>query len=316
MPIQSVQVTILRNMGNLLSIYLSRCSRAVAGKYRSRALLCLLCAFSSASLVAMEQQEPLVLGVFPRRSVQATTEIFTPLVKYLSRKLNREVRLETTHDFASFWDMVEHKRYDIVHFNQYHYLRSHKELGYQVIAQNEEFGQSKIAGAIVVRTDSGINSLQDLRGKKIVFGGDRLAMQAYIAASYLLRQAGLKPGDYFEQFALNPPKAAIATFYQQAVAAGTGDHVLQLPRVKGEIDIDKMKYLAIGQPLAHLPWAVKAELPSKVTQDIASLLIGLNQQLEGKEILKQLQLTNILPANDSDYNDHRHIIKTVLNEEL
>jgi len=303
-------------MGILISVYLSRCWRFTTGKNRGTALLCLLCAFCPAALTAMEQQAPLILGVFPRRSVQTTTDLFTPLVKYLSTRLNREVQLETTHDFASFWAQVEHKRYDIVHYNQYHYLRSHKELGYQVFAQNEEFGQNKIAGAIVVRVDSGINSLQDLRGKKIVFGGDRLAMQAYIAASYLLHQAGLKPGDYFEQFALNPPKAAIATFYQQAVAAGTGDHVLELPRVQNEIDTDKMKYLATGQPLAHLPWATKAELPVDLREKISGLLIGLHKHAEGKELLKQLGLTNIIPANDSDYNDHRHIIKTVLNEDL
>lgn len=256
------------------------------------------------------------MGVFPRRSVQTTTEIFTPLAKYLSSKLQREVRLETTHDFASFWQQVGQKRYDIVHYNQYHYLRSHKEFGYRVIAQNEEFGLSKIAGAIVVRTDSGINSLHDLRGKKIVFGGDRLAMQAYITASYLLRQAGLKPGDYFEQFALNPPKAAIATFYQQAAAAGTGDHVLELPRVTEEIDTSKMKYLATSQPVAHLPWAVKAEMPAQLVGEVSSLLTGLKQSADGRELLQQLRLSNILPASDVDYNEHRHIIKTVLNEDL
>lgn len=281
-----------------------------------RALLGLVCLLLSASVFAQDQQAPLIIGVFPRRSVQTTTELFTPLAQYLSRKLNREVRLETTHDFASFWEQVERKRYDLVHYNQYHYLRSHKELAYRVIAQNEEFGQSRIASAIVVRSDSGISSLQDLRGKKIVFGGDRFAMQAYIAASYLLRQAGLKPGDYFEQFALNPPKAAIATYYQQAVAAGTGDHVLQLPLVEKEIDTSKMKYLAIGQPLAHLPWAVKAELPVALADQITSLLTSLRQSAEGQVLLQQLLLTNILPATDSDYNEHRHIIKTVLDEDL
>lgn len=267
-------------------------------------------------MLAEELQAPLVLGVFPRRSVQTTTELFTPLAEYLSSKLKRPVRLETTHDFASFWDQVEQKRYDIVHYNQYHYLRSHKEFAYQVIAQNEEFGLSKIAGAIVVRTDSGINSLQDLRGKKIVFGGDRLAMQAYITASYLLRQAGLKPGDYFEQFALNPPKAAVATFYRQAAAAGTGDHVLQLPLVMNEIDTGQMKYLAMSQPLAHLPWAVKAEMPAGLSKEVTSLLTGLHQSPEGRSLLQQLLLSNILPASDSDYDEHRHIIKTVLNEDL
>jgi phosphonate transport system substrate-binding protein len=265
---------------------------------------------------AAPKSDPLILGVFPRRNMQVTQKIFTPLAEYLSRKLSRPVKLETTHDFASFWDQVKRKRYDIVHYNQYHYLRSHKEFGYQVIAKNEEFGLSKIAGAILVRTDSGINSLQDLKGKKVVFGGGRLAMQAYISASYLLREAGLKPGDYFEQFALNPPKAAIATYYHQAAAAGTGDHVLQLPQVTSQIDTTKMRYLATTKPIAHLPWAVKPGMPKKQAMQIKNLLCGLHDTPEGRKILQTLRLTNILPANDSEYNDHRRIIKAVLNEQM
>ena len=174
----------------------------------------------------------LKLGIFPRRSAQITERMFRPLSDELSKKLGTKVLLETTHDFASFWDNVANKRYDIVHYNQYHYLKSHNQFGYQVFAQNVEFGHKQIAGAILVRRDSGIETPADLKGKTIVFGGGRSAMQAYITATYLLRQAGLKQGDYFEQFALNPPKACIATYYRKAAAAGAGNYVLELPNIK------------------------------------------------------------------------------------
>ena len=205
---------------------------------------------------AEEGDNTLHMGIFPRRGAAMTQKMFTPLSEGLSQALGRKVVLDTTHDFASFWQRVNQQRYDIVHYNQYHYVRSHKDLGYQVIAHNVEFGHSRIAGAILVRKDSEVHSLQDLKGKKIAFGGGRKAMQAYIATTYLLREAGLNKGDYFEQFALNPPKACIATYYHQAAAAGAGDYVLELPVVKKEIDVDEMRYLAVGEKLPHLPWAV------------------------------------------------------------
>jgi phosphonate transport system substrate-binding protein len=288
----------------------------VTHKYLLHIMLGLVCFVSVCEAPASEAQDPLILGIFPRRSMQRTTALFTPLAVYLSRKLNRPVKLETSYDFASFWEKVKNNHYDIVHYNQYHYLLSHKKLGYQVIAMNEEFGSHTIAGAIVVRSDSVIQSLQDLKGKKIVFGGDRLAMQAYISATYLLRQAGLKTGDYFEQFALNPPKAAIATYYRQAAAAGTGDHVLELARVKDEMDPGAMKYLAKSKPIAQLPWAVKSDLTPVLAEQITSLLTGLHGSNEGNELLAHMHLTNILPATDADYQESRQIIKTVLDEDL
>lgn len=287
----------------------------MSGRYLTHVLVGLLCLFALHSPAA-QSQSPLIMGIFPRRSVQITTKMFGPLARYLSQALQRPVKFETTYDFASFWEQVKHKRYDIVHYNQYHYLLSHKALGYRVIAKNEEFGTSRIAGAIAVRTDSGIHSLKDLKGKKIVFGGDRMAMMAYISATYLLRQAGLNPGDYFEQFALNPPKAAIAAYYHQAMAAGIGNHVLSLPRVHKEIGDSQMKYLAQTEPIAHLPWAVKADMSPQLARQITHLLTGLHQTPEGQALLNDMHLSNILPATDSDYDSARKIIKAVLHEDL
>ncbi len=259
---------------------------------------------------------PLKLGIFPRRRADATAKMFQPLVESLSKQLNVSIVLETTHDFASFWENVANQEYDIVHFNQYHYVKSHPNYGYRVITRNVELGYSKIAGALLVRRDSQIKSLKDLKGKKIVFGGGRGAMQAYIATTYLLRQAGLNKGDYFEQFALNPPKACIATFYRQAAAAGAGNYVLELPHVKKQINTDEMKYLAVGESMAHLPWAVKQSMPDEQATKIKNALINLINSEKGKTILKSAQITKFISSTDQDYDAHRTIIKNVLNEDF
>ena len=260
--------------------------------------------------------DKLKLGIFPRRRAQATAEMFQPLAKLLSEQLNITISLETTHDFASFWDRVAKQEYDIVHYNQYHYVKSHAKYGYRVIVQNVELGHNKIAGALLVRRDSNISSIQDLKGKKIVFGGGRGAMQAYITATYLLRQAGLNNGDYFEQFALNPVKAVIATYYRQAAAAGAGNYVLDLSFVKRQIETNEMKYLAIGEPTAHLPWAVKHSMSDKRTAQIKNVMITLANSENGKKILQSAQVSRFQPVTDREYNTHREIIKNVLQEDF
>ena len=262
------------------------------------------------------QAETIKLGIFPRRRANVTAKMFQPLVQSLSEELNIAITLETTHDFASFWEKVAKQEYDIVHFNQYHYIKSNANYGYQVIVQNVELGYDKIAGALLVRRDSQINSVQDLKGKKIVFGGGRGAMQAYIAATYLLRQAGLNKGDYFEQFALNPPKACIATYYRQAAAAGAGNYVLDLPNVKKQINVDEMKYLAVSELMAHLPWAVKQSMPSEQATKIKDAMINLINSENGKKILQSAHITKFQSVTDHEYDAHREIIKNVLQEDF
>lgn len=283
-------------------------------------LLCLL--FSSTSTaqspsVESVKNEPVLrLGIFPRRNMQVTETMFRPLSEKLSSVVGMKVLLETTHDFASFWENVSSHQYDIVHYNQYHYLKSHKQFGYEVFARNVEFGRDKIGGAILVRKDSGINSVENLRGKTIVFGGGRGAMMAYITATYLLRKAGLKQGDYFEQFALNPPKACIATYYRKATAAGAGNYVLELPNVREKIDTSEMKYLVTSQKMAHLPWALKKSVSAELRGKLLDVMVGLADTTEGRKILKAARITKFLPATDKDYDSHREIVKSVLNEEL
>jgi phosphonate transport system substrate-binding protein len=280
-------------------------------------LLLGMAAFLAAFATALPAQEPpLRLGIFPRYNFQATVDSFTPLARYLAAQLGREVVIDTNSDYDSFWLGVVDRRYDIVHYNQYQYLRSRRDHNYQVILMNEEFGESTIAGAISARVDSGFRSLADLKGKTIIFGGDRSAMQSYIVATYLLRRAGLNKDDYVEKFAKNPPNAHLAVYHGQADAAGVGDRVSELPAVRSKIDPAKMKLLAVGEPLAHLPWAVRGEMDPALRAKIRAALLGLRASAEGRGILKQAKLSGFAEATDKDFDPHRRIVEAVFGEKF
>jgi phosphonate transport system substrate-binding protein len=258
--------------------------------------------------------EPLRLGIFPRYNYTETIKSFTPLAEQLARTLGRRVEIETASDFSTFWQAVAARRYDLVHFNQYHYIKAHRELHYEVIARNREGGSDTIKGALLVRRDSGIERLTDLKGKRILFGGGRDAMQAYILTTYLLRRAGLKPGDYIELFAVNPPNAVIATYQKHADAAGAGDRVLVMPVVAERIDTKEMKLLAMSEAVAHMPWAVKAELDPALRQRIGAALLALGDSEPGRAVLAAAKLTGFAATRDADYDPLRRIVFEVTGE--
>ncbi len=265
-------------------------------------------------LASFADDEPLLMGVFPRRNATLTHTFFSPLAQHIAQATGREVRLIASKDFTAFWQGVKEKRYDIVHYNQYHYVRSHREQGYEVIVRHGEFGSATLSGAISVRKDSGIRSIKELRGKKIIFGGGKQAMVSYIAASYELRKHGLQHGDYIEEYAKNPPNAALALYHRQADAGGTGDIVWSMPNVIKQIKRGDIKILATSEPILHLPWAVKKEMDPQLRQTIEEAFMGLNNSAEGREILKRAKVTAIHKAVDSDYDLPRHMIKAVLGE--
>jgi len=253
------------------------------------------------------------MGIFPRNKATETTTMYTPLANYLSERLGRKVILETSKDFDSFWKGVMERKYDIVHYNQYHYIQSTQ--AYKVIAHNQEFGKDAVAGALFVRKDSGINELAQLRGRTIIFGGGKDAMLSYIAPRFLLMQAGLKESDFKTEFAVNPPNAALALYNKQADAAGGGDILIDLPVVKNAVNTQELKLLAATEPLLFLPWAVKRTMPAKLGESIQSLLVELGRSDAGKDILKAAMTTGMGKAEDKDYDRHRKMTIAVFGKQ-
>jgi phosphonate transport system substrate-binding protein len=274
-------------------------------KQKSIWLFALLCIGLLEPLQALAD---LKLGVFPRRSVEVTQKAFQPLADHMSAVLGENVQLIVPANFKTFWQGVEKKEYDIVHYNQFHYTKSNKEFGYRVIAANEEFGKREISGALIVRVDSGINSLKDIKGKTIVFGGGKKAMGSYLAPTDILQHAGLREGrDYTAKFAKNPPSAVIDVYNKKADVAGSGNVILQIGGVKKRIDTSKLKILVQSEPFVHLPWAVKDSFPADKAEKLQSMMIGLKDVEKGKEVLKAAKVTGFQAVSDADFAKVREI---------
>ena len=276
-----------------------------------RQFVCLLAVIVAAlgAPVVQAADDPLIIGVFPRRNAMETSKLFTPLAVYLGERLGREVKLVTSRNFDTFWKDVAEQRYDLVHYNQYQYIRS--AATYKVIAHTQEFGKNAVAGVIFVRKDSGITDVSQLRGRTVIFGGSKDAMLSYIAPRYLLMQAGLKEGDFKTKFAVNPQNALVALYYKQADAAGGGDVVVNQPAIKSAINIQDIQILTSTEPLLFLPWAVKRSMQPKLAQSIQSLLIDLENSEAGKQVLKSAIMSGIGVAWDKDYDPHRRMTATV-----
>lgn len=252
---------------------------------------------------------PLILGILPRSSATDTITSFTPLAHYLGRRLGRPVEIETTPDMDSFWRAIKAKRYDIVNLNQLHYIRSHVRYGYDAIAKNEEFGKSTISSVLVVRRDSHIRSLADLKGKRIVFGGGKTAMMGYVVVKAMLRRAGLRRTDYRGVLAPNPLNALIAVYHHQADAGGIGNVLMSMPWIDGRVDLHNIRILAKSRSIPQLPWAVRDDMPRALRQEIQTTLVNMKQNAAGRAALHAARLTGLVPATDAEYNTLRGFVR-------
>jgi phosphonate transport system substrate-binding protein len=135
---------------------------------------------------------PIRIGYMNCNSAEETMERFGPLTRYLSEQLG--VPFEAVPvDTQEFEGRFKGGEFTFTHTNSILYVMLKHDYDLQLIAAEKrgQFG-SRTAGAIVVRRDSPIKSLQDLKGKRMVFG-PQMAPTGNMAQYDLLLKAGLDP---------------------------------------------------------------------------------------------------------------------------
>jgi len=280
-------------------------------------LLMLLIGYTIVSVVGYDGMEDipissdqtLIMGVFPRRNSAKTIRMFNPIAQYISRKIGMKVVIETSNDFYTFWNNVKAKKYDIVHYNQLHYILSNKNQSYTIILKNNEFGSSVIKPTITVRGDSNIKSIKDLKNKTIHFGGGRLAMSSHVANRVAIREQGIDDSDYKWTYAKNPPEATRSVYNLIADAASIGDVILKFPELKRSINVNKFRKIYTGPDLPQLPWAVSDKITPDLAVKIQTVMMLLNDTEEGKSILLNASLTGLTIATDKEYDMVRDIYR-------
>lgn len=266
------------------------------------------------SLKPSVDDKPLIFGVFPRRSPSDTMKLFKPIAEQLSTALGRPVRVATSVNFKAYWNNLRNGRYDLVHCNQYHYLMAHKNYGFDAVASIVEHGNTTLAGTVVVEKDSKVNDVSDLRGQTIVFGGGPKAMQSFIIPRYLLSKAGLHPKDYTTIFSPTPPRAIDFVLRGKALAAGVGDAVIPIVVRKKKLEPDRLRVLVTGPSLPHLPMAVHKSLGQPLMERIRQILVHLHESPAGLRALQHAKLDAFQARSDSDYDQHRDIVRAALDE--
>ena len=140
------------------------------------------------ALYAAPENETIVLGVFPYLSANQIMEQLSPLSKRIEETLGKKVTMVSAPDFLSFVDRTTRGEYDLVLTAAHMGRLAQTRDGWKRVARS---GQ-KTAAVLLVRKDSGIHGLQDLRGKKMAVGNVRSV--TYLLAEEVLVQNGLTAG--------------------------------------------------------------------------------------------------------------------------
>lgn len=121
--------------------------------------------FLSISLHAKD----IIFGVVPQQSTSKLIEAWQPLMDYLSRTTGHKIIFRTEKSIAMFLKVLESGNYDMAYSSPYHYVVADKKHGYDALVRFNEL----ITGILVVKKDSNITSVEDIKTKSFLFPSPR-----------------------------------------------------------------------------------------------------------------------------------------------
>lgn len=157
------------------------------------------------------------LSVIPFDTPQNIQRRFGPLLEYLNRATGRKLELTVAADFAQMLVDLAEQKTDMVFLTPLTYIQARKKIGVLPLVKALRDRMPFTHAVIVTRPDSGITSLQDLRGKRFAFG-DKRSTSSFHVPRALLAAAGIMLEDLQEYAFLGQQDAIV-----KAVLAGEYD---------------------------------------------------------------------------------------------
>jgi phosphonate transport system substrate-binding protein len=251
-------------------------------------------------------------------SLEETKSRFEPLTHHLSTVTGMAVIPVYLNTF-DVPEAFERGELDVTHTNSLIYVMM-KEMGLEPLAGEKRGSLGfRSAGGIAVKADSPIKKLEDLKGKRMVFG-PMLAPTGYLAQYELLLDAGIDPEVDLDYYAI-PAGAYKHEKVVYGVWMGAYD-AAAIPLLDLEImeDLNKvgkgdLRVIAFSDPIPYCVFGVSSRVPAKIADSVRAALMNLTTDqtvpLNGEvvSILKAAQVDGFVPIEDSDFDRVREMAR-------
>jgi phosphonate transport system substrate-binding protein len=271
----------------------------------------LMCAVLSFDLSGVASAE-IKFGILPRLSAVELNTMYSPLAEYLSKEVGEKVTLVIPKDFDAYKAVVANGQVDMGFSNSLVYVQLKKDMNIDTLAVSaEKKGGTKFRGIIIARKDGGIEKVQDLKGKKLIFV-EKDSAAGYTFQMLLLTKAGIDVNKDFTMlpFAKKHDNVTMAVFNKAADAGGIRED--DLDKMKDKVDLSQIKIVAYTDYFPNWPVYSTPKLNKATAAKIKAALINLKPgDPAAEKILDAAKLSGFAPITDKDYDLLRRAAKVV-----
>lgn len=233
-------------------------------------------------------------GIVPQSNGSKLSKLWSPILQYLENNSNINLRFATARNISTFEKRVSSGKYDIVYMNPYHYTMFHKEQGYNAFAKAKK---KRLKGIIVVLKDSPYRSIKDLNNTELAFPSNAFA--ANLVPRAVLSKSNL---EYSSKY-VSSHDSVYRNIARGRYPAGGG--VMRTFKNTSAEYRDKLRILWKSDGYTPHAFAAHPRVPQQIVQKLQKALLNMEQDPQGKALLKKIRLKGIEKGVDREWDDVR-----------
>lgn len=253
-----------------------------------------------------------IFGVHPLHNPTRLFEVYQPMIDYINERVKGyELRLEASRNYPAYDKKLFNRHFHFSLPNPYQTVTSTKH-GYKIFGKMGD--DENFRGIILVRKDSGIKSVNDLRGKNVSYPAPT-ALAATMMPQWYLHINGLDINKDITNSYVGSQESSIMNVYLGKSAAASTWPPPWRAFIKERPEVaQKVMVKWETPPLPNNGLVVRDDVPQAIVDRVSSIIFSLHTHTEGKKILQAMELSRYEKANSDTYAPVREFLKKFVSE--
>ncbi len=250
-----------------------------------------------------QQEVVLRVAIGAMISPMETVKYYGRLAEYIGKKMNRKVELIQRKTYREVNELIRNQEVDMAFVCSGPFVEGRQAFGMEAIAVPLVNGKPYYYAYFIVRKDSGIKSINDLRGRSFAFT-DPMSNTGALVPRYILSKMGQTPEHFFGKVIYTySHDNSIFAVARGIVDGASVDSLIYdyYKKYRPEL-VSNTRVIYRSEPYGIPPVVVPPGTPGVIKMKLRETLLGMHKDPEGKKILRALNIDRFVEPEEGIYN--------------
>lgn len=268
----------------------------------------LIAAALAAAVSGDAQSKPVRIGIASMITPVDTVKYYQGIVDYVSQKLGIPAEMIQRRTYAEMDRLLEAGEVDVAFLCSAPYVKNRREFGVELLVAPQVDGKPFYNSYIIVHKDSGIRSLEDLKGKTFAFTDPR-SNSGKLYPEYALARKGFSIHSFFERYVYSYSHNKSIELVAKKVVDGAAVEslVYEFMRETHSPYTEQTKVVMKSPEFGIPPVVVSRDVSGFLREKIREIFLEMHTDSKGNAILDAMHIDRFIKVPDSNYDSIREM---------